>query len=62
MGRATQGVRVMNLRDGDMVSSIARVTEPDAGVDDEPMAVGDDARRDRRARRAAEPAPADDAE
>ena len=28
MGRATQGVRVMNLRDGDRVSSIARVTEP----------------------------------
>src|SRR3954453_5411207 len=30
MGRATQGVRVMNVRDGDHVSSIARVTEPDA--------------------------------
>ncbi|MDX6593414.1 MAG: gyrase subunit [Gaiellales bacterium] len=28
MGRATQGVRVMNLREGDHVSSIARVTEP----------------------------------
>ena len=28
MGRATQGVRVMNLRDNDRVSSIARVTEP----------------------------------
>jgi DNA gyrase subunit A len=28
MGRATQGVRVMNLRDGDRLSSIARVTEP----------------------------------
>jgi DNA gyrase subunit A len=28
MGRATQGVRVMNLRDGDRLSSVARVTEP----------------------------------
>jgi DNA gyrase subunit A len=28
MGRATQGVRVMNLREGDRLSSIARVTEP----------------------------------
>jgi DNA gyrase subunit A len=35
MGRATQGVRVMNLRDGDSVSAIARVTEPQgAAVDD----------------------------
>jgi len=36
MGRATQGVRVMNLRDGDRVSSIARVTEPDAASGAEP--------------------------
>ncbi len=28
MGRSTQGVRLMNLRSGDKVSSIARVTEP----------------------------------
>ena len=28
MGRATQGVRLMNLREGDRVSAIARVTEP----------------------------------
>src|SRR6185503_13842413 len=35
MGRATQGVRVMNVRDGDHVSSIARVTEPDAAAGDE---------------------------
>ena len=62
MGRATQGVRVMNLRDGDMVSSIARVTEPDAGVDDEPVAVGDDAVETAEPVEPAEPAPADDAE
>jgi DNA gyrase subunit A len=30
MGRATQGVRVMNLREGDHVSAIARITEPQA--------------------------------
>jgi DNA gyrase subunit A len=58
MGRATQGVRVMNLRDGDRVSAIARVTEPagasaalpaDAGPDEgaaepagEPDADGED--------------------
>src|SRR6476661_5242792 len=35
MGRATQGVRVMNLREGDHVSAIARITEPQAAsVDD----------------------------
>jgi DNA gyrase subunit A len=28
MGRSTQGVRLMNLRSGDKVSAIARVTEP----------------------------------
>jgi DNA gyrase subunit A len=28
MGRSTQGVRLMNLRGDDQVSSIARVTEP----------------------------------
>ena len=33
MGRATQGVRVMNLREGDRLSSIARVTEPQVVVD-----------------------------
>ena len=33
MGRATQGVRVMNLREGDRLSSIARVTEPQIVVD-----------------------------
>jgi DNA gyrase subunit A len=33
MGRATQGVRVMNLREDDRLSSIARVTEPQAVVD-----------------------------
>jgi DNA gyrase subunit A len=42
MGRATQGVRLMNLREGDHVSAIARVTEPqgapaaDAENGDEP--------------------------
>jgi|tagenome__1003787_1003787.scaffolds.fasta_scaffold20989013_4 DNA gyrase subunit A len=32
MGRATQGVRVMNLRDNDRVSSLARVSEPQAAL------------------------------
>jgi len=32
MGRATQGVRVMNLREGDHVSAIARITEPQAAT------------------------------
>jgi DNA gyrase subunit A len=32
MGRATQGVRIMNLRDGDRLSSVARVTEPQEAV------------------------------
>ena len=47
MGRATQGVRVMNLRDGDTCLAIARVTEPQAalvegGVEDGEPAVGED--------------------
>jgi DNA gyrase subunit A len=32
MGRATQGVRVMNLREGDRMSAIARITEPQAAL------------------------------
>ena len=64
MGRATQGVRVMNLRDGDMVSSIARVTEPDADAvtGDEPIAAVDDAVDLGEPSEPADPAPADDAE
>jgi DNA gyrase subunit A len=38
MGRATQGVRLMNLREGDRVSAIARVTEPQGA----PAASADD--------------------
>ena len=37
MGRSTQGVRMMNLRAGDRVSSIARVTDPG-----DPAETGDD--------------------
>ncbi len=32
MGRPTQGVRLMNLRGDDTVSSIARVSEPQDAV------------------------------
>jgi DNA gyrase subunit A len=47
MGRATQGVRVMNLREGDHVSAIARITEPQAalvedGAEGGEPAVGED--------------------
>ena len=38
MGRSTQGVRLMNLRGEDKVSSLARVTEPQGA----PVAVADD--------------------
>ena len=37
MGRSTQGVRLMNLREGDKVSSIARVTEPQTVADDDEL-------------------------
>ena len=38
MGRSTQGVRLMNLREDDKVSSIARVTEPQsAPAEGEPL-------------------------
>jgi DNA gyrase subunit A len=38
MGRATQGVRVMNLRDDDRVSAVALVIESSASVADEASA------------------------
>ena len=42
MGRSTQGVRLMNLRGEDKVSSLARVTEPQGA----PVAVADDSTPD----------------
>jgi DNA gyrase subunit A len=42
MGRSTQGVRLMNLRGDDKVSSLARVTEPQGA----PAAVADDSAPD----------------
>jgi hypothetical protein len=39
MGRATQGVRVMNLREDDRVSAVALVVESGASVADEASAV-----------------------
>ena len=41
MGRATQGVRVMNLKDGDCVSAVALVVESSADVADEAEAVAE---------------------
>ena len=38
MGRATQGVRVMNLREDDRVSAVALVVESSASVADEASA------------------------
>jgi DNA gyrase subunit A len=57
MSRNTQGVRVMNLREGDRVSSLARVTEP------QPAMVDGDADADAPSEAEAEPAagPTDDA-
>jgi DNA gyrase subunit A len=43
MGRATQGVRVMNLRDDDRVSAVALVIESSATVADEASAVEESA-------------------
>jgi DNA gyrase subunit A len=34
-GRATQGVRVMNLREGDVVSAVARMVVSESGATDE---------------------------
>ena len=59
MSRNTQGVRVMNLREGDRVSSLARVTEPQPA-----MVEGDadaDAPSDAEAEPAAAAEPTDDA-
>jgi len=39
MGRATQGVRVMNLREDDRVSAVALVVESSASVAEEASAV-----------------------
>ncbi|MHB1003832.1 MAG: DNA gyrase C-terminal beta-propeller domain-containing protein [Thermoleophilia bacterium] len=35
MGRATQGVRIMNLREGDRVSAVARVVSSPSGASEE---------------------------
>jgi DNA gyrase subunit A len=35
MGRATQGVRVMNIKDDDLISAVALVVESSADVADE---------------------------
>jgi DNA gyrase subunit A len=35
MGRATQGVKLINLKDGDSIADIARVISEDEGLDDE---------------------------
>jgi DNA gyrase subunit A len=45
MGRATQGVRVMNMKDDDCVSAVALVVESDAGADvaEEAEAVAEEA-------------------
>jgi DNA gyrase subunit A len=51
MSRNTQGVRVMNLREGDRVSSLARVTEP------QPAMVEGDAAADAPSDPEADPAP-----
>jgi DNA gyrase subunit A len=42
MGRATQGVRVMNLRDDDRVSAVALVVESGAAVEIEEDGASDD--------------------
>jgi DNA gyrase subunit A len=34
-GRATQGVKVMNMREGDVVSAIARMVVSESGATDE---------------------------
>src|SRR5204862_1685348 len=41
MGRATQGVRVMNLREDDRVSAVALVVESSASVVDEAVAAAE---------------------
>ena len=34
MGRATQGVRLINLRDGDSIAAVAKVMKEDESLDD----------------------------
>ena len=43
MGRATQGVKVMNIKDDDRVSAVALVVESSADVADEAEAVAEEA-------------------
>ena len=33
MGRATQGVRLINLKDGDSIADVARVVSEDEGIE-----------------------------
>jgi len=47
MGRATQGVTLINIDDDSTLSGVRRVVESDADpIDDEPVDVGDDAQAD----------------
>jgi len=39
-GRATQGVRVMNMREGDVVSAVARMVVSESGTTDEEIDAG----------------------
>ena len=39
-GRATQGVKVMNMREGDVVSAIARMVVSESGATDEEIEAG----------------------
>ena len=48
MGRATQGVRVMNIKDDDRVSAVALVVESSADVADEAESVAEAPLRARR--------------
>jgi DNA gyrase subunit A len=41
MGRATQGVKVMNIKDDDRISAVALVVESSADVADEAEAVAE---------------------
>ena len=47
MGRATQGVRVMNIKDDDRVSAVALVVESAADVADEAEEVAEAAAEER---------------
>jgi DNA gyrase subunit A len=46
MGRATQGVRLINLRDGDKIAAVSQVPKSENGDEEKAENLADEAKKD----------------